>query len=477
MQPISINSTALVYMNPANYNTRMAIDLLSLVVAGAVMNLAFLGLSAFTWIRAKGSVKGPGFWFAGFAFLTAGMALVALRGSISDTLSIIVANSLIMSGIALKTIGLFRYTAFHDRRIELSITFGLALATALLSIYTLQVPSLPVRLFTISIANALLGALSSYCLIFKSPPALKSHTRMSLVFYGSFTLLYAIRSARALAWDYGETWLQRGDTFESYVMIAVIVLLGGIAVGELLLLQGSQEVSLEQTAARLGRSNELLRAEVERRTRAESELMAINRELGSTQKEIMITLSEVVEFRSKETAMHVARVGEYARALCLAADHPESEAALIADAAPMHDIGKIAIPDEILNKPSGLEASELALIRSHTTVGFRLLDKSERPLIKMAALIAHEHHEQWDGNGYPKGKQGEAISFAGRIVCLCDVYDALAVARPYKAPWELPKILEYLRSQRGLMFDPTLVDAFFLHLDSFLEVSERLKDV
>lgn len=455
----------------------MVIDLLSLVVAGAVMNLAFLGLSAFTWIRAKGSVQGPGYWFAGFACLTTGMALVALRGNVSDTLSIIVANSLIMSGIALKTIGLFRYTGFHELRIELSVAAGLAVATALLAFYTLSLPSLSARLFIISISNTVLGGLSSYCLIFKSTAVLKSHTRMSLVFYGSFTLLYAIRSARAIAWDYGENWLQKGDSFESYVMIAVIVLLGGIAVGELLLLQGWQELSLEQTAARLGRSNELLRAEVERRTRAENELMAINRELGSTQKEIMITLSEVVEFRSKETALHVARVGEYARALCLASAHPESEASLIADAAPMHDIGKIAIPDEILNKPSGLDAAELSLIRSHTTVGFRLLDKSERPLIKMAALIAYEHHEQWDGNGYPEGKKGEGISFPGRVVCLCDVYDALAVARPYKAPWELPKILEYLRSQRGLMFDPALVDSFFLNLDSFLEISERLKDV
>ena len=455
----------------------MTVDLLSLVVAGAVMNLAFLGLSAFTWVRAKGSMEGPGFWFAGFACLTAGMALVALRGNISDVLSIIVANSLIMSGIALKTIGLFRYTHFNDMRIELSVALGLAIATALLAVFTLAHPSLSARLFIISLANALLGGLSCYCLIYHSPAALKSHTRMSLVFYGSFTLLYLVRSVRASAWDYGDSWLQQGDTFESYVMIAVIVLLGGIAVGELLLLQGRQELSLEQTAARLGRSNELLRAEVERRTRAENELMAINRELGSTQKEIMITLSEVVEFRSKETALHVARVGEYARALCLAADLPESEAALIADAAPMHDIGKIAIPDEILNKPSGLDVAELALIRSHTTVGFRLLDKSERPLIKMAALIAHEHHEQWDGKGYPEGKKGEGISFAGRVVCLCDVYDALAVARPYKAPWELPKILEYLRSQRSLMFDPSLVDAFFLHLDSFLEISERLKDI
>jgi HD-GYP domain-containing protein (c-di-GMP phosphodiesterase class II) len=441
------------------------------------MNLAFLGLSAFTWIRAKGSVQGPGFWFAGFACLTVGMALVALRGTISDTLSIIVANSLIMSGIALKTIGLFRYTGFQNRRIELLVALGLALMTALLAVYTLAQPNLNARLFIISLTNALLGVLSSYCLIFQSPAALKSHTRMSLVFYGSFTLLYAIRSARALTWNYGEQWLRQGDSFESYVMIAVIVLLGGIAVGELLLLQGRQELSLEETAARLGRSNELLRAEVDRRTKAENELLIINRELGSTQKEIMITLSEVVEFRSKETALHVARVGEYARALCLAVGHPESEAALIADAAPMHDIGKISIPDEVLNKPSGLDAAELALIRSHTTVGFRLLDKSERPLIKMAALIAYEHHEQWDGNGYPEGKKGEAISFAGRVACLCDVYDALAVARPYKAPWELPRILEYLRSQRGLMFDPSLVDAFFLHLDEFLKISEKLKDV
>lgn len=137
----------------------MAIDLLSLVVASAVMNLAFLGLSAFTWVRAKGSVQGPGYWFAGFTCLTLGMAL--------------------------KTI------------------------------YTLAQPSLSARLFAISLANTLLGALSSYCLVFKSPPALKSHARMSLVFFGSFTLLYAIRIGTAIPQDHGENWFPQGDGFES----------------------------------------------------------------------------------------------------------------------------------------------------------------------------------------------------------------------------------------------------------------------
>ena len=190
----------------------------------------------------------------------------------------------------------------------------------------------------------------------------------------------------------------------------------------------------------------------------------------------MITLSEVVEFRSRETALHVARVAEYTRALCAVHNLSDEDTQLIGDASPMHDIGKIAVPDNVLNKPSGLDPEEMNLIQSHTKVGYHLLNKSERPLIRMAALIAFEHHERWNGEGYPCGKKGKEISLAGRIVCLCDVFDALSVARPYKQAWELPRILDYLKEQRGQMFDPSLVDDFFLNLDIFRKISERLKD-
>jgi response regulator RpfG family c-di-GMP phosphodiesterase len=142
----------------------------------------------------------------------------------------------------------------------------------------------------------------------------------------------------------------------------------------------------------------------------------------------------------------------------------------------MHDIGKISVSDDILNKPSGLSDKEMTIMREHTLVGYNLLNKSDRPLIKMAALIALEHHEYWNGSGYPKGIAGEAISFAGRVVCLCDVFDALSSLRPYKEAWELPRILDYLRAERGQMFDPELVDALFFHLDEFLAIAKSLKD-
>ncbi len=454
----------------------MHIDMWSLLVAGTAMNMVFLGLSAFTWNRAKGTVQGPQFWFAGFACFMVGIGLVALRGIVPGWMSIVVANSVILAGVMIKTLGVLRFLNIRKAALERSLGAIVVVVALLLAYYFNVDENLPARMLVTSVANVMIGSVACYALLFMSPKGIRSHAALAVVFYGSFTGLYLFRSVYALIWSHGNKWLDSGDPVEPWLLVVIIVILGGIAVGELLLLHGTQEQRLRIVSEKLARRNERLRNEIHKRMQAEQDLLAINHELGSTQKEIMITLSEVVEFRSRETALHVARVGEYARILSLAAGHNAEEAALIADAAPMHDIGKIAIPDDILNKPSGLTQGEIELIRTHTTVGYQLLHKSDRALIKMAATIALEHHEYWNGEGYPAGKRGLDISFAGRVVCLCDVYDALAATRPYKAPWELTRILDYMRTQRGLMFDPDLVDAFFTRLHEFIATSETLKD-
>ncbi len=454
----------------------MPIDTISVLFSITAANVAFLLLSGFTWIRSRKKVAGPGFWFAGFTAFTVGIGLVALRDQIPDFLSIFLANSLILAALTLKFLGILRFLEQDDRRREWIHGGLLAIAVVLLGVYYFLIPSVFIRLIIISVYNVIIGIHGAFFLVTRSQPELKPHTRLIALFYSAFALLYLVRIYRSLTDYTNMPWLSTSNFFESALIIADLALLGGIAVSEMLLLHGKLESELKTLAGSLRHGKDILQQEVVRRIRAEQELLAINKELSITQQEIMITLSEVVEFRSKETALHVARVGEYARTLCLACGIDPETAQLIGDAAPMHDIGKISVPDEILNKASSLTDDEKKLMQAHATTGFQLLGKSERPLIKMGALIALEHHEHWDGGGYPQGKKEKEISLAGRVVCLCDVYDALAVARPYKAPWELPRILEFIRSQRGLMFDPELVDAFFLHLDEFLKISESLKE-
>jgi putative nucleotidyltransferase with HDIG domain len=219
-----------------------------------------------------------------------------------------------------------------------------------------------------------------------------------------------------------------------------------------------------------------LRAEVIRRREAENLLLVLNEELRSTQKEIMLTLSEIVENRSKETANHVLRVAQYSYIIALAFGVNEERAALMRDAAPLHDIGKVAIPDRILNKPSGLEAEEWDIMRTHTEIGYDILKSSQRDLLKIAAIIAREHHERWDGNGYPRGLKGEDISLEGRIVSLADVVDALFSRRNYKEPWDLEEIQEYVRSEKGKHFQPEIVDAFSSEIAVVREITERYPD-
>jgi putative nucleotidyltransferase with HDIG domain len=192
----------------------------------------------------------------------------------------------------------------------------------------------------------------------------------------------------------------------------------------------------------------------------------LNQDLVDSQLEMIWLLAGAAETRSRETANHVLRVGLLAELLARAAGQDAKAAENLRLAAPLHDIGKIGIPDAILNKPGSHTPEETAIMRTHAQLGAQMLAPSKRPLLQLASRICMEHHENWDGSGYPNGLLGEAISLEGRIVALVDVFDALGSTRVYKAPWSRPQIREFLVEQTGRKFDPQLVNLLFEHWDA-----------
>jgi response regulator RpfG family c-di-GMP phosphodiesterase len=202
----------------------------------------------------------------------------------------------------------------------------------------------------------------------------------------------------------------------------------------------------------------------------------LNEELESTQKEIIYTMGEITETRSKETGYHVKRVAEYSRLLALKYGLQEQEAEIIRLASPMHDVGKVGIPDAILNKPGNLTDEEFEVVKTHTSLGYEMLKHSNKQVLKAAAIIAQQHHEKFDGSGYPLGLQGENIHIYGRITAIADVFDALCSDRVYKKAWELERVLEFFHNERGRHFDPVLVDTFLNGLNEFLVIKEKHTD-
>ncbi len=199
--------------------------------------------------------------------------------------------------------------------------------------------------------------------------------------------------------------------------------------------------------------------------------------LEESQREIVYLLGDAVEHRSKETGHHLKRVSEISFLLARKLKLPAEQCRVIAEAAPLHDLGKIAIPDSILNKPGKLTTEEWEVMKTHSEIGYEMLHNSDKPLLKMGAEIARDHHERWDGTGYPAGKKGSEISLAGRITAIADVFDALCSARVYKSPWEMKQVEEYFQLQRGLHFDPDLVDLVFSHLEEIVDIQRRFQDI
>lgn len=192
--------------------------------------------------------------------------------------------------------------------------------------------------------------------------------------------------------------------------------------------------------------------------------------------DLVMRLSHVAESRDPETGLHIERMAYYTRIIAARLGLGLEVEERIFLAAPMHDIGKVAIPDHILLKPGKLTPEEFDVMKTHPTRGAEFLQGSELPLLRMAYDIAHGHHEKFDGTGYPQGLCGEAIPLAARIVAVADVFDALTSTRPYKQAWEIPRALDFMESQRGLHFDPQVLDAFLASLEEVLEVHNRLQE-
>ncbi|MBF0340395.1 MAG: DUF3369 domain-containing protein [Magnetococcales bacterium] len=203
----------------------------------------------------------------------------------------------------------------------------------------------------------------------------------------------------------------------------------------------------------------------------------MNREIFDTQQDLTFTLGELIEGRSNETGNHVRRVAECARLLGARAGLGEDDLELLWLAAPLHDLGKIGIPESILKKPGELDSAEWELMKDHALLGARLLKGSNRRIFRTAGIIAVQHHERWDGAGYPLGLKGEEIHLFARIVSLVEVFDALAHERVHKKAWSLESTLEFIRSGRERRFDPRLVDLFFDNVEEFLSICQEYADV
>ena len=199
-------------------------------------------------------------------------------------------------------------------------------------------------------------------------------------------------------------------------------------------------------------------------------------ELKRTRLQVIQRLGRASEYKDNETGMHVMRMSHYSHILALAYGFTELEAENLLHAAPMHDIGKIGIPDSIMLKPGKLTEEEFAIMRKHPEIGAEILGEADSDLIKLAISVSMTHHEKWDGSGYPRGLVGDAIPIEGRIVALADVFDALTSVRPYKGAWSITDTMDYIKAQSGKHFDPSLVSLFEQNLDAMLAIKNRWLD-
>lgn len=208
----------------------------------------------------------------------------------------------------------------------------------------------------------------------------------------------------------------------------------------------------------------------------ESRVKERTQKLERSQLEIIYRLGRAAEYKDNETGMHVKRMSHYSRILALKAGFSEKDADMLLLAAPMHDIGKIGIPDSILKKPGKLDAQEWQIMKTHASIGAEILSSGDSVLLKMAETVALTHHEKYDGSGYPAGMSGEDIPLVGRIVAIADVFDALTSERPYKKAWTVESALNLIKDERGKHFDPKLADLFIESVEEILEIKATFTD-
>jgi putative two-component system response regulator len=208
----------------------------------------------------------------------------------------------------------------------------------------------------------------------------------------------------------------------------------------------------------------------------EDQVRIRTRELRETQHALLHCLGRAAEFRDNETGLHTIRVSHYVRALAVAAKLPSAQAELLFHAAPLHDIGKIGIPDGVLLKAGKLDEIEWQLMRQHPTIGSQIIGEQTSEILRMARVIAETHHEKWDGSGYPNGLKGNSIPLPGRLVAIADVFDALTSERPYKKPWTVESAVDLITTQSEKHFDPELVERFLEVRSEFTAIRDTYSD-
>lgn len=199
-------------------------------------------------------------------------------------------------------------------------------------------------------------------------------------------------------------------------------------------------------------------------------------EIEETRLEILNRLGRAAEYKDNETGMHVVRMSRFCKIMALACGLPEEEAELLLNVAPMHDIGKIGIPDRVLLKPGSLDGEERRIMETHCDIGRKIIGSHTSNLLRISAQVAYTHHEKWDGSGYPEGTRGEAIPLFSRILAVADVFDALTSERPYKKAWSVEEAVTVIKKGSGSHFDPALVEVFLGCLPEILEVKRHFSD-
>ena len=194
------------------------------------------------------------------------------------------------------------------------------------------------------------------------------------------------------------------------------------------------------------------------------------------EKETLLRLARAGEYRDEETGNHVVRMARCSRVIADGLRLSDDDCDVIEHAAPMHDIGKIGIPDRILLNTQKLNGDDWEVMKTHTTIGYEILRDSPSCYLQHGAFIALSHHERFDGNGYPRGRKGDQIPIEARVVAVADVYDALVSWRPYKKPWPMQDAIAYIRSEKGRQFDPDCVDAFNKGLDEIIGIQQQLRE-
>ncbi|HNX23071.1 MAG TPA: response regulator [Spirochaetota bacterium] len=199
-------------------------------------------------------------------------------------------------------------------------------------------------------------------------------------------------------------------------------------------------------------------------------------EIHETRLDIIRILGRAAEYKDNETGIHIVRMSKYCEKIALTYGLGAEKAELLLNASPMHDVGKIGIPDRILQKPGRLDEREREIMNTHAYAGYKIIGKHDSEILSMAAVIAYEHHEKWDGTGYPRGLKGEEINIFSRITALADVFDALTSKRVYKDAWPVEEAVEYIKKEKGKHFDPDVADAFLSIMPAILEIKQEFSD-